>query len=222
MNCGDRATPLRAEEIDRILRQCGLELTERLIESVRIYFTLLQKWNQRINLTSLRSPSEIVTTHFAESFFAAQYLEKADSPVLDIGSGAGFPGLAMKLSRPDSCFYLLEPRTKRAAFLSTVRRELGLSELFVLNKAVEECQETDFREKPALLTERAVGDAAGLIARSLHFSQARVRAMLFLSRVMIDPVLKKLPQFTWWEPISIPWSRQRVIVVGQANVKCST
>jgi len=211
-----------ADEIEGILKRCGLESSPRLIEGIVRYSALLQKWNLRINLTSLSNPTEVITTHFAESFFAAHYLEPPDTPVLDIGSGAGFPGLAMKLCRPEITFYLLEPRKKRAAFLSTVRRELGLFDIIVLNKSVEECRETDFGEAPGLLSLRAVGEAPALIKRALHLARPGARTMLFLTIGKVEEVLSQLPKVAWNEPILIPWSRQRVIVLGESTPKCST
>lgn len=205
-----------ADEIARILRQYGLEAPPRLVESVVLYSAILQKWNLRINLTSLSS-TEVITTHFAESFFAARYLQPTDTPLLDIGSGAGFPGLAMKLYRPEMRFYLAEPRKKRAAFLSTVRREIGLSEVVVLNKTVEECRDTDFRERPGSLTLRAVGEADALIKRGLVLARPRARVMLFLTTRKVGEVLSQLQQITWNDPIPIPWTRERVIVLGEGK-----
>jgi 16S rRNA (guanine527-N7)-methyltransferase len=212
-----------AHEVEGILKRCGLESPPRLIESVVRYSALLQKWNLHINLTSLSNPTEVIATHFAESFFAARYLEPLDTPALDIGSGAGFPGLAMKLCRPEITFYLLEPRKKRAAFLSAVRRELSLSEVFVLNKTVEECRETDFGERrPGLLSLRAVGEAPELIKRALHLARPGARTMLFLTIAKVGEVLSQIHKVAWNEPILIPWSRQRVIVLGESKLKCST
>jgi 16S rRNA (guanine(527)-N(7))-methyltransferase RsmG len=222
MNPGRSEAQSTSDEIERILQLCGLESPPHLVESVVLYCALLQKWNLRINLTSLKNPTEIITTHFAESFFAAGYLQPTDTPVLDIGSGAGFPALAMKLWRPEISFYLLEPRKKRAAFLSAVRRELRLSEVFVLSKTVEECCEMDFSQQPGLLTLRAVGEGAALIKRSLQLARPEARTMLFLTAGKVGEVLSQLPELAWNEPIPIPWSRQRVIVLGEANLKCST
>jgi 16S rRNA (guanine527-N7)-methyltransferase len=217
MNSGRSKAEPTVDDVKLILQRCGLQSPLHLVENIVAYSALLQKWNRRINLTSINNPTEVIITHFAESLFAARHLEPTDTPVLDIGSGAGFPGLAMKLCRPEITFYLLEPRKKRAAFLSTVRRELALSEVFVLNKTAEECRATDFRERPGLLTQRAVGQMPTLIKCCLPLARPRARAMLFLTAAKVGDILSQLPQFNWKKPIPIPWSLQRVIVVGDIN-----
>jgi len=216
------AQPPSADEIGRILRHCGLEPPPRLVESVTLYSAILHKWNRRINLTSLTSPTEVVTSHFAESFFAAGYLGPSDTPLLDIGSGAGFPGLAMKLYRPSITLYLVEPRSKRAAFLSTIRRELGLSDVFVLNKTIEECCDADFKEKPGCLTLRAVGEAPALIRCGLLLARSKARVMLFLTRGKVDTILSELQEIMWKEPVPVPWSRERIIALGKRSVSGET
>jgi 16S rRNA (guanine527-N7)-methyltransferase len=207
--------PLTKSEIASILSRCGLDASPRLVENIAQYLSILQKWNSRFNLTGLTNTSEVVRTHFAESFLAARYIDEQDSPVLDIGSGAGFPGLAMKLYYPETTFYLLEARKKRAAFLSTVRRELGLSQLTILNKTLEECQESDFHPRPpGLLTLRALGKVKALIQLGLTLAQPQARVLLFRTRRSLNEIQLQLPCIRWSPPVAIPWSRERVIVLG--------
>jgi 16S rRNA (guanine527-N7)-methyltransferase len=217
MNPGRSKAEPTVDDVKLVLQRCGLESPPHLVEKIVTYSALLQKWNRRINLTSIKNPTEVIITHFAESLFAARHLESTDTPVLDIGSGAGFPGLAMKLWRPEITFYLLEPRKKRAAFLTTVRRELALSEVFVLNKTAQECRSSDFKERPGVLTQRAVSHVPALIKCCLRLVRPRARAMLFLTAAKVGDILTQLPQFNWKKPIPIPWSHQRVIVVGELN-----
>jgi 16S rRNA G527 N7-methylase RsmG len=128
------ALSVTAPEIQAVLRECALNASAGLAEAVRTYLALLLKWNQRANLTGLDRPAALLKTLFAESFYAATLLEPTDGPVLDVGSGAGFPGMAMHLYRPELPMILLEPRKKRAAFLAAVRRELGLSAVTVWSR----------------------------------------------------------------------------------------
>jgi 16S rRNA (guanine527-N7)-methyltransferase len=203
-------------DVDRLLRECGLEVSAHLVESTVQYISLLQKWSSRINLTGLKCLSDLVRTHFAESFLAARHLDEGDNPILDIGSGAGFPGMAMKLYRPDLTVYLLEPRKKRASFLSTVRRELGLSKVIVINKTLERCGESDLTEgQPALLTIRALSDVKELIYKGLHLSHARSGVILFSTAGRLAEILVQLPQITWEPPVFVPWSRERIILLGR-------
>jgi 16S rRNA (guanine527-N7)-methyltransferase len=90
-----------------------------------VYLELLLKWNARMNLTAIRKPEEIVRRHFGESLFAGAHLGQCGT-LLDLGSGAGFPGVPIQLMRPDVQVTLAESQGKKAAFLREVVRELGL------------------------------------------------------------------------------------------------
>jgi len=205
------------QDVERLLSECGLEVSSNLLESIVQYISLLQKWGSRINLTGLESLSDVVRTHFAESFLAARHLNLGDNPILDIGSGAGFPGMAMKLYRADLTTYLLEPRKKRASFLSTVRRELGLSRVIVINKTLEGSDESDFAEgSPALLTVRALGNVKGLIQRGLKLSQPGSRVVLFSTAGKLKEIRDDLQQITWESIVSVPWAREKAIMLGRA------
>jgi 16S rRNA (guanine527-N7)-methyltransferase len=103
----------------------GEEATCDLYEALGRYLDLLMKWNARTNLTAIRNPEEIVTRHFGESLFMARHLGDCKT-VLDYGSGAGFPGIPIQLSRPELSVTLAESQGKKNAFLREVIRELGL------------------------------------------------------------------------------------------------
>ncbi len=96
-----------------------------LLSQLSTYLDLLLKWNARINLTSIREPEHIVTRHFGESLFTARHLPPC-STLLDLGSGAGFPGLPIQLALPHLRVTLAEAQHKKAAFLREVIRTLHL------------------------------------------------------------------------------------------------
>jgi len=98
---------------------------EKLLEQLAIYLELLLKWNARTNLTSIREPEEMVRRHFGESLFMAAHLPECRT-LLDLGSGAGFPGLPIQLARPALQVTLAESQHKKAAFLREVVRTLDL------------------------------------------------------------------------------------------------
>ncbi len=100
--------------------------SEQLVTQLSIYLDLLLKWNARTNLTAIRDPEEIVRRHFGESLFVARHLP-ACSTLLDLGSGAGFPGLPIQLAHPGLYVTLAESQNKKASFLREVVRTLGLS-----------------------------------------------------------------------------------------------
>ena len=98
-----------------------------LLPQLSLYLDLLLKWNERTNLTSIRSPEEIVQRHFGESLFAALHLSPETPTLLDFGSGAGFPGIPIALLRPDIRVALAESQNKKASFLREAVRTLGLA-----------------------------------------------------------------------------------------------
>jgi 16S rRNA (guanine527-N7)-methyltransferase len=100
-------------------------LTRELCAQLALYLDLIEKWNEKINLTAIRSPEEIVRRHFGESLFAAAHLGPA-ATLLDFGSGAGFPGLPIQLLRPDLKVTLAESRARKSAFLREAVRTLGV------------------------------------------------------------------------------------------------
>jgi len=99
--------------------------TPLLLEQLSIYLELLLKWNGRTNLSAIRDPEEIIRRHFGESLFAARYLPEGKT-LLDLGSGAGFPGLPIALAHPHLAVILAESQNKKASFLREVVRTLDL------------------------------------------------------------------------------------------------
>src|SRR5271163_180076 len=114
------ATLLKPYLTDRIT------IPATLYPQLSLYLDLLLKWNARTNLTAVREPEEIVRRHFGESLFAAQYLDPSASTLLDLGSGAGFPGLPIALLHPGISVTLAESQNKKATFLREVVRTLNL------------------------------------------------------------------------------------------------
>jgi 16S rRNA (guanine527-N7)-methyltransferase len=201
--------------VEQTLARCEIQLSPSLIENVCRYVDILQRWNQKINLTGITSLSEILTVHFGESFFASRVLKENESPILDIGSGAGFPALAIKLYRPELSFYLVESRKKKAAFLSTVKRELALEQVSILNKPLEECQASDFVVLPKVLTVRAVGSTERLLRVGLELLAAQAKVVVFSTKSQIEILTSPMGEIEWEKPILIPWSRERVLVLGR-------
>lgn len=117
---------LSAERIETEARLFRLSLTEEVIDQVLIYLELLRKWNKKVNLTGIRSDEDALRLHFLESFFAAGQLPQGNLRVVDVGSGAGFPGLAMKIVRPELRMVLLDSRRKKVLFQEEVARRLGM------------------------------------------------------------------------------------------------
>jgi 16S rRNA (guanine527-N7)-methyltransferase len=115
----------------------GMHLAEKTLAQVEAYMRLLLKWSAAVNLTSIKNPLDIYRFHFLECFYCATFIQDAGT-LADVGSGAGFPGLALKLVRPHLNVWLIEPRQKRAIFLKEVIRSLNLKQVWVVQKRVEE------------------------------------------------------------------------------------
>ena len=98
----------------------------RLLEQLSTYLDLLVRWNERMNLTAIRDPRQIVSRHFGESLFVAQHLPSGGS-TLDLGSGAGFPGIPIQVWHPGITVTLAESQAKKATFLREVIRSLALA-----------------------------------------------------------------------------------------------
>lgn len=101
-------------------------LTPTQLEQVSKYLEMLLRWNARMNLTAVRDPEQIVIRHFGESFFLAPHLPHVTNGVIDVGSGAGFPGIPLKIARPDLTLTLVEAQQRKAVFLREVLRALNL------------------------------------------------------------------------------------------------
>jgi 16S rRNA (guanine527-N7)-methyltransferase len=116
---------LASRRIAELLQPFYPEPSGELLERLSLYLDLLLKWNARTNLTAVRDPEEIVRRHFGESLFAARHLPACRN-LLDLGSGAGFPGIPIQLAHPEIEITLAESQNKKAAFLREALRTLGL------------------------------------------------------------------------------------------------
>ena len=211
-----------ARGAETLLGRWGIECKGLIADRVEAYLDLLDQWNRKVNLTGLRDREEILRDLFAESFLAAPLLAEQDGPLLDVGSGAGFPGMALKIYRPELTIYLLEPRRKRASFLETVRRRLGLEGTAVICKRLEECRPEDFGLAPRTVTVRGLGAVGTTLAWCDRLIQGRVKLVLFTTRRIWNGELRPLPGVDWAVPVQVPWSRQRLVVSGVRENQCST
>ena len=208
---------LTSEQINQILTDCRLECDPVLVERVQTYLQFMAKWNARMNLTAIQAPVDVLKILFAESFFAAVLVGDPKGAILDIGSGAGFPGLAMAVYRPELEVILLEPRKKRAAFLVALRRELGLAGVSVWNRRLEECVVADFSGLATVLTMRAVGKIPKVVERGASFLQGDRRIFLFSSGQTAKSTMEDVKGVDWHSPEPIPWNPAHVILLGQAT-----
>src|SRR5581483_1306045 len=210
-------------------------LSERQLEQTSIYIDLLLRWNARINLTAVRDPENIVTRHFGESLFAANQLcvspdrrpgqaqrnsassttdqRRKTRELIDVGSGAGFPGLPMKIWAPDLYVTLIESNHKKATFLREVVRALSLTGADVFSGRAE-----DFASASAdLVTLRAVERFENVLPLAARLVRPEGRLALFIGESQVKSAHAGLLEFRWDDPKPIPLSSSRVLLVGNAK-----
>src|SRR6516162_4310491 len=127
--------------IERAMKEFELRLSEQQVQQIQQYTSILLDWNEKLNLTAIRDPLEILYRHFCESMYGATLLPVENCRLADVGSGGGFPGLPLKILRPAWEVFLIESNVKKATFLAEVVRELGLSNAKVLVSRFEELGE---------------------------------------------------------------------------------
>src|SRR5579864_3865478 len=131
--------PLSVDEVSRILLPYGGKaFTDSQLANFARYLEVLKRWNQTIPLTSIEDDPEIVSRHFGESIFAGSLLPLSRGRLADVGSGAGFPGLPLKIAFPELQITLLEPNIKKCAFLREVQSALGLPNVEVVRNRYED------------------------------------------------------------------------------------
>jgi len=205
------AAPLSADAINKALREFKIEATTEQIASVQRYMSLLLAWNEKINITAIRDPLEMLYRHFCESMYAAVAVPLQGGRLADVGSGGGFPGLALKIIRPELQVFLIESNVKKATFLAEVVRELALVDARVLVSRYEELGEeitpVDF------VCSRALGEFEKFLNWAGSERVAANQVILWVGGRDVEEI-KKIRGWGWREPVSIPHSLQRFLLVG--------
>jgi 16S rRNA (guanine527-N7)-methyltransferase len=207
------------DRIPELLRpfvgSAGPSLDDAQIKAVSIYIDLLLRWNSRINLTSVRKPEEIVTRHFGESFFAARHLfsnkARTDAVVdlVDLGSGAGFPGLPIKIWAPQLRVTLIESNQRKVVFLREVIRALALADAAVFAGRAEA-----FPGKAGTVILRAVEQFEIILPVAAALTAPAGRLALLIGEGQSDSAGRVMPGVEWSDPVSIPQSSNRILLVG--------
>jgi 16S rRNA (guanine527-N7)-methyltransferase len=211
------------------------------LNHISTYIDILQRWNARINLTAIHNEDEIVTRHFGESLFAAQHLfprpssvspassvlkdfdPEARSPkpalrVADIGSGAGFPGIPIKLWAPEISLTLIESNHKKVTFLREVIRALTLTDINVFSARAEQL----ITSHPALfdvVTLRAVERFTDILPTAATLLAPGGRLALLISSSQQGQARSTLPNLTWQPALQIPQSTNRILQIAHSPIR---
>jgi 16S rRNA (guanine527-N7)-methyltransferase len=155
------------------LREMGLDLTAPVRKKLLNFLELLEKWNRAYNLTAVRDPEQMVPRHLLDSLTVLPYLQ--GPRVLDIGTGAGLPGIPLALARPDLDFTLLDSNAKKTRFATQALHELGLKNVAVVQERVEKFHP---EIKFDTLIARAFASIPDMLAASRHLCAPRGRFLV--------------------------------------------
>lgn len=140
--------------------QIDIEFDDKQLNQFYEYMNLLLEWNEKINLTAITAPEEIILKHFIDSLTINRYIEQNRS-IADVGTGAGFPGIPLKIYRPDLKVTLVDSLNKRINFLNEVIYKLNLKDINTVHSRIEDFgKDKKYREKFDYVTARAVANLA--------------------------------------------------------------
>jgi 16S rRNA (guanine527-N7)-methyltransferase len=204
---------LDESSVRALLEPFQLELSSSQISQLLAYLDLLLRWNRKINLTSIRTEEECVSRHFGESLYLGRWVQ-LQGKLLDIGSGAGFPGLALRIAFPELATTLLEPVAKKRVFLKEATRVCGISSVEVRPERLE-----DFtRQSPSAIfdtiTARAVGHFDSLVPQAINVLKPEGRICLWVGQNQGQSLRESSERMRWGVPIAMPIGREREIWVG--------
>lgn len=191
-------------------------LTLQQAQLISTYIDILLRWNAKMNLTAVRDPKQIVTRHFGEALFLARCLADrglltAGATVLDIGSGAGFPAIPIKIACPQIALTLVEAHGRKAVFLKEVLRALGLDGE-VKNVRAEDLAETS-ADSADVVTMRAVEKFETVLPIAARFAKSRGTLAVLIGKQQV-PTAQYLLKFWHFEPLlTIPGAESRGIAL---------
>jgi 16S rRNA (guanine527-N7)-methyltransferase len=141
-----------------LLKEKGITLSSKQLEQFQLYFKLLVEWNEKMNLTAITEEEEVYLKHFYDSITAAFYVNlKEPISICDVGAGAGFPSIPLKICFPHLKITIVDSLQKRITFLNELAKQLGLSDVYFYHDRAETFgQSTSFRESFDMVTARAV------------------------------------------------------------------
>lgn len=203
---------ISARQVCEALAPYAISPSEHEIAKIRDYILLLQKWNRSVSLTSITDPGEIVGRHFGESMYATKLLPVENCRLADVGTGAGFPGIALKIASPGIRLTLIESNQKKCAFLSEVVRSLEFTDVEILAERFEQIRPETMQAN--IVTCRAVGEFKQLLRWSANALARRGHLVLWVGAEDATRIASK-SGWTWLPATRIPDSQRRFILIGR-------
>lgn len=150
------------ENLKGLLKEINVDITDDQISKFYEYMNLLLEWNEKINLTAITEQNEIILKHFVDCLTIQKYIEN-NKKIVDIGTGAGFPGVPLAIMNKDNHFTLVDSLNKRIKFLCDVKEKIGLKNVEAIHSRAEDfCQDKLYREKFDVAVSRAVANLSVL------------------------------------------------------------
>ena len=154
----------------KILKEWHIDISDAQMEMFQRYYDLLVSWNEKINLTSVTEKQDVFIKHFADSIVLLKYMDLTGKRVLDIGTGAGFPGVPLKIMCPGCSLVLADSLNKRIRFLDELISELDLNDIMTVHGRAEDLAfNKNYREKFDIVTSRAVANLSTLSEYCIPF-----------------------------------------------------
>lgn len=177
--------------IAEVLKEVGFELSVEQLRVLELFHRLLMEWNRKTNLTRIRDEREMVLKHYVDSFMVLRLLGEIPSPLLDLGSGAGFPGVPLKIASPALEVILAEASLKKVRFLNEVTATLGLAGLEVVARFID----ATFDRKVRGVITRAVEPIRDTFKRVRGCLEPGGK-VIFMKGPRVDTEIKSLSKFT--------------------------
>ena len=159
------------KQLGKAFEQLQITTTDKTVNKFQKYMELVLEWNEKVNLTAITDEDEFIKKHFVDSILCADFDElKNANTIIDVGTGAGFPGVPLALIFPDKQFLLIDSLNKRMKILDEMIKELGVSNVNVLHTRAEDlAHKKEYREKFDVCVSRAVANLAVLSEYCLPF-----------------------------------------------------
>lgn len=212
------------------LNKWNINITDEQAEMFDMYYHLLIEWNEKMNLTAITDKDDVIDKHFIDSSALIKYVDLNNKSLIDVGTGAGFPGIPLKILVPSCKITLLDSLNKRVNFLNEVINKLSLSDITAVHGRAEDfAHDMKYREKYDFVTSRAVANLSTLSEYCLPFAKVNGYFVPYKSGEIDDEVLSakkslsilggKLTEVVKYNLYGTVYDRSIVII--QKEKKCS-